>query len=187
MSDKNTQIIEAAIRLFSAEGVSVPTAKIAKEAGVSNGTLFNYFATKQDLIDGVYFFIKEKMANDVMTDVDIESEARQLFYAIWKNYVLWATTHTMEHQVIGLLRLSNELSDDVKQAVDHFFVIVHEAMAKGVKDKVFIDMPPALLGSFAAGYMNALIDYVSANKVSKAKLAQYIDTSYDMYWKAITA
>ena len=48
---KNEKILEAAIKLLAEQGAGVPTAKIAQEAAVSNGTLFNYYPTKQALLD----------------------------------------------------------------------------------------------------------------------------------------
>jgi AcrR family transcriptional regulator len=38
--------MSAAIRVIASEGLGAPTATIAKEAGVSNGSLFTYFETK---------------------------------------------------------------------------------------------------------------------------------------------
>jgi AcrR family transcriptional regulator len=47
------EILETAIRLFSAQGYEETTiAQIAREAGVSQRTLFRYFGTKEDLICG---------------------------------------------------------------------------------------------------------------------------------------
>jgi hypothetical protein len=40
----------AAIRVIASQGLSAPTAVIAKEAGISNGPLFTYFKTKADLL-----------------------------------------------------------------------------------------------------------------------------------------
>ena len=47
--DKRTAILEAATEVVAVLGVGAPTAKIAKGAGVAEGTLFTYFATKDDL------------------------------------------------------------------------------------------------------------------------------------------
>jgi AcrR family transcriptional regulator len=41
----------AATRVIAAQGLSAPTAVIAREAGVANGSLFTYFETKADLIN----------------------------------------------------------------------------------------------------------------------------------------
>lgn len=52
MSDRRSQIIEAAIPPVLREGGGVSTAAIARAAGLSNGPLFDAFAARQDPIDG---------------------------------------------------------------------------------------------------------------------------------------
>lgn len=53
-SQKHWDIIEAAIRVFSEKGYSAGrTSEIAKAAGVSEGTIFNYFKTKNDLLQAL--------------------------------------------------------------------------------------------------------------------------------------
>ncbi|WP_198592033.1 TetR/AcrR family transcriptional regulator [Kyrpidia spormannii] len=54
MTEKHWRILEAAIRVFSEKGFSAArTREIAEEAGVSEGTVFNYFKTKKDLLTGL--------------------------------------------------------------------------------------------------------------------------------------
>lgn len=54
-AQRNRELLLAAARdLFAKQGVDVPMADIAKHAGVSNGTLYNRFPTRQDLIDAVF-------------------------------------------------------------------------------------------------------------------------------------
>ena len=52
------RILEAALQLFREKGIEGTTTKeISKKAGIAEGTLFNYFKTKEDL--ALYFFQKE--------------------------------------------------------------------------------------------------------------------------------
>ncbi|MDD3246000.1 MAG: TetR/AcrR family transcriptional regulator [Methanosarcina sp.] len=52
VEDKRTAIIETALKLFTERGFhGTSTAQISKEAGVATGTLFNYFPTKEDLVN----------------------------------------------------------------------------------------------------------------------------------------
>jgi AcrR family transcriptional regulator len=52
------RILAAALELFQARGLEGTTTKaISKKAGIAEGTLFNYFKTKEDL--ALYFFQKE--------------------------------------------------------------------------------------------------------------------------------
>ena len=51
-------ILEVALQLFRQKGIEGTTTKeISKRAGIAEGTLFNYFKTKEDL--ALYFFQKE--------------------------------------------------------------------------------------------------------------------------------
>ncbi|HEU4963943.1 MAG TPA: helix-turn-helix domain-containing protein [Bacilli bacterium] len=51
LTDKHWKILEAAVKVFSEKGFSASrTSEVAKEAGVSEGTIFNYFKTKKDLL-----------------------------------------------------------------------------------------------------------------------------------------
>lgn len=52
------KILAAALRLFREKGLDATTTReICKKAGIAEGTLFNYFKTKEDL--ALYFFEKE--------------------------------------------------------------------------------------------------------------------------------
>jgi len=54
-------ILRAAIELFARKGFYATTTKaIARKAGIAEGTLFNYFPTKEDL--ALYFFEEEQNA-----------------------------------------------------------------------------------------------------------------------------
>lgn len=47
------KLLDAALRLFAEHGIDVPLDRIAKEAGVSIGTLYNHFADRGALLDAV--------------------------------------------------------------------------------------------------------------------------------------
>src|SRR3954467_7375545 len=52
------RILKAALELFRKQGLEKTTTReISKKAGIAEGTLFNYFKTKEDL--ALFFFQKE--------------------------------------------------------------------------------------------------------------------------------
>ena len=58
--DKREQIILAAMTLLIENGVQgTPMSAIAKEANTGMGTIYNYFPTKEDLINSTYIYIKQ--------------------------------------------------------------------------------------------------------------------------------
>lgn len=102
MNERQKQIIEAAIILFLKDGVGVSTASIAKAAGVSNGTLFNAFETKQALIDAIYLTAKSGMFN-ALTYAHGAEYSRVNLRQNWCDYLAWARQKPFHRQVMHLL------------------------------------------------------------------------------------
>lgn len=57
--DKKQALLEAATAAFAQSGIAASTALIARNAGVAEGTLFRYFATKDDLLNALYLHLKQ--------------------------------------------------------------------------------------------------------------------------------
>lgn len=117
MNDRQKQIIAAAVRLFLNEGVGVSTARIAQEANVSNGTLFNAFATKQDLIDAVYRKTKMDMLA-AWPDPKGRTLDRAMMRANWDAYLGWARREPQDHKVMHLLKDARLASPAIISEVD---------------------------------------------------------------------
>jgi len=71
---RNRDLLLAAAReLFATRGIEVAMADIARHAGVSNGTLYNRFPTREDLIEAVFIDRLETvvaLADDALADND---------------------------------------------------------------------------------------------------------------------
>ncbi|QFT62034.1 TetR/AcrR family transcriptional regulator [Roseivivax sp. THAF30] len=53
-AERRQQIVDEAVRFFAEVGLEGKTRELAKRLGVTQSLLFNYFATKDDLIEAVY-------------------------------------------------------------------------------------------------------------------------------------
>jgi len=111
--DRKTQIISAAIPLFLEMGVDISTAKIAKAAGVANGTLFNAFATKQILIDEIYLLAKSGM-NSVFKPHLNKPFNRDIFHDVWVDYLAWGRREPELRKIMHLLLESGLASEAAK-------------------------------------------------------------------------
>ena len=58
---RRNAILSAATRVIASRGLAAATATIAKQAGVSNGSLFLYFDTKAMLLNELYVSLKTEM------------------------------------------------------------------------------------------------------------------------------
>ena len=127
MSDRKAHIINTAITLFLKEGVSVSTARIADQAGVANGSLFNAFPTKQKLIDAIYLKSKAEMTAVFEPHLTRRFD-REGFHQVWTGYLTWARAAPDLHRIMNFLLDAGLASpearasaDDMMASINHWF------------------------------------------------------------------
>jgi AcrR family transcriptional regulator len=183
---KNEKILEAAIKLLAEQGCGVATAKIAKEAAVSNGTLFNYYPTKQALLDGVYLSIKKEVSTQVINQVAKQTtNIKDLILYLWQQYILWAMANLQKQQVASLLRSSQSISDEARASVDEIFSFINIKLEEAQKKQMICAMPTAFLCEIAGAQMLATIQHARVHHVDQQQLNHLIQQSFEVYWKGI--
>ena len=163
------KILASALAVFRAEGVQVSTAKIAAAAGVSNGTLFNYFPTKQALIDALYVWIKHSLAvgtGEFDPSEPIEIRLRQ----VWDRWLVWARANLL-HQA-GLA--SDEAQAKAEIALAGPFQVLNDAVVLGI----FVDLPT----SHIAALTQLHLDQAVASELDERQA----DVAFYVLWNGIT-
>ncbi|MEV1025935.1 helix-turn-helix domain-containing protein [Streptomyces sp. NPDC050264] len=96
------EILETALRLFTEQGYDETTiAQIAREAGVSQRTLFRYFGTKEDLLGG-----DQERFGQVLTDTVGEQPAEvDVWEALRAGIAAALTLHDSRDQALERFRL----------------------------------------------------------------------------------
>ncbi|MCG8970318.1 TetR/AcrR family transcriptional regulator [Streptomyces sp. CL12-4] len=96
------EILETALRLFTEQGYDETTiAQIAREAGVSQRTLFRYFGTKEDLLGG-----NQDRFGQVLTDTISELPAEVgVWEALRAGVAAVLTLHDSREQALERFRL----------------------------------------------------------------------------------
>lgn len=174
---KPETILKAAVTVFRSEGINVSTARIAKAAGVANGTLFNYFPTKQALIDAVYLAIKSEMAGAI-GELSSEDSIRDRMFQVWDRLLRWVRSHSDQHLVANLLDQSGLVSTEAQGKGNELFgaplALLEEAKAVGV----LVDLP--------LEYLSALIQ----QQLSQATVSKLSDdeaeVAFAVLWNGIT-
>jgi AcrR family transcriptional regulator len=84
---RRKQIIDGALRVFAAKGFHKATVRqIAKEAGLTMGSLYNYIRSKEDIIFMVYDYITRVLRDQMKQAIEnIEDPKQRLKAALWQN------------------------------------------------------------------------------------------------------
>ncbi len=135
---RRAQIIEAARRVFLEKGFHAATVReIGQAAGLTQGTLYNYVRTKEDILflvcDSLVQAYQDAVERSVGREADPESRLRVAIRAVAQVMadhqddllVLYREAHAMVRPA-----LRNVLGR-VRQLIDYFARLIEEASAKG--------------------------------------------------------
>lgn len=96
--DKKQALLEAATQAIAQSGIAASTAVIARNAGVAEGTLFRYFATKDELINTLYLHLKQDLCQSMIMELDRSiTDAKTMTRFIWNSYISWGLNHPARH------------------------------------------------------------------------------------------
>ncbi len=164
--------------LFFSDGVRVSTAKIAKAAGVSNGTLFNQFPTKQALIDALYLSIKTDLAGSV-GEFDKADPLERNMRQLWDKLLTWARSNPQAQVVGNLLHDSDLVSGDAVAAGYEVSRAPFEMLVEAQATGLLVDLP--------LQYLAALIRHHIDETVASELDDEQVDVAFQVLWNGIAA
>jgi AcrR family transcriptional regulator len=161
--NRHQRIIDAAMRLFNAKGyAATTTASIAKEAGVTEKTLYGHFESKEVLFEACILSITGQMAA-LWQDALERNKEDDLAYlkAVASSYVDFVINNPDKSMFLVHLysyRVVPELDEGFRKAVEEQLNeierVIESLQKKGV---IRLDMHPRLLaGAFLGQYFTAV-------------------------------
>ncbi|MBN2388031.1 MAG: TetR/AcrR family transcriptional regulator [Anaerolineales bacterium] len=185
--EKRAAFLDTALRLFVARGVqNTSTAAIAQEAGTAAGTLFLYFATKQDLVDALVLKIGREQADYIETLLDPSHSAREAFFAIWEGSLRWFLKNMDAYHLIQQVRDSGLVSAAAVQESNQYFMYYYEAIQKGLAEGRIKAYPVEMIGGFLYQEIIAVMKLLAA-QADLTRQDEIIRQGFDIFWDGIKA
>jgi len=164
MNKKEERLIEAAIELFQADGFwNVSTAKISKQADVATGTLFNYFSTKDELIDAVFTTIREELVVYILTEHPDDGSVKDQLEHIWFRLVDWCIKNPEKNKINTQLRVLSAVSKETRMMREDDFELLLALYDRGVAEEIFL---PGLTGHFVTAHFQSSAGAVVSHALS---------------------
>ena len=133
-SDKRNRILQAAVKVFAAKGFYVArVSDVAREAGVADGTIYLYFASKGELLRGLF---EENMGRIIerlrSVAADTDSASKRL-ERIWSDYVVFVQTEPELAEVLTVeLRESGKFMNEfAADLFGTFLRLIVDVIAEG--------------------------------------------------------
>jgi AcrR family transcriptional regulator len=135
--DKKQALLEAATVAIAQQGIAASTALIARNAGVAEGTLFRYFATKDDLFNALYLHLKSSLCETMLTGITDAVTPKDFTRCIWNSYISWGVRNPVGHKAIRRMAVSEKITAETKQQVTDMFPDLHKLCQRSVR-RIFL-------------------------------------------------
>jgi AcrR family transcriptional regulator len=181
--EKRRALLDSAIREIAETGLGASTARIAKGAGLAEGTLFTYFPTKEDLFNELYLALKTDVFSRIQTAFPHEAGLRERARHIWTEYLRWAMKLPQNRKVSVLLHLSPIISASTQHQIEAQRGAVFQTMTELSKQGAFSSLPPGFAISAMSAMQEAVME-VAARKPSQQALL--VEQAFEAFWRMAT-
>jgi AcrR family transcriptional regulator len=184
--NKNELIITTALRLFVENGFhGTATSKIAQEAGVANGTLFNYYATKEVLIVSMYVGVVKKMDDFIIDSMPSHSVSKESFRSLFWASLQWNLNNPVEYKYIQLFNNSPYTKAVPAQILNQQEHPLYVLIQNGIDVVLLKLMPVGFLLSLFTAQINGLYNYILSHEIAKENQLELIEETFELLWKMI--
>jgi AcrR family transcriptional regulator len=184
--DKQQLILGTALKLFVENGFhGTATSKIAIESGVANGTLFNYFRTKEELIVAIYHTALNEMDAFIMERMTSHSISKESFRSLFVATVLWSLENPFHYQYLQQFRHSPYGKMKVSETLNIEENALYVLIQNGINIVLVKPMAVSFIYSLIMAQINGLHYYIISNDFGIEKQTEFISESFDMVWKMI--
>lgn len=174
---KRQAIIDSACKLFATESLDVTTNKIAKEAGVSEGTIFTYFKNKDDLFNHIYIAIRNEVDNLFRNNIkqnnsqfDSVMEFIDYAQANWIDFINWSVNNPYYHITMQKFKRSNKVDPEIIDNTPENFRQLESFILYIAKFGPYKEAPPTLVADIPLANACTIVDYVWTNQIKDKKL-----------------
>ena len=181
--DKRTAILEAAAEVVAELGISAPTAKIAKGAGVAEGTLFTYFPNKDELLNQLYLELKTDLRNAMITGFPSGKSLLDRSRYVWECYIGWGMAYPLKRKALRQLAVSDRITQQSKKIGGEAFGVIQDMMRELAAAAGLKNAPQGYAPATMTALADTTIDFIA---LEPARAKHYTEAGFHAFWKAFS-
>ncbi len=138
--EKFFAIIDAAVKVISRHGYHrTRVADIAREAGVADGTVYIYFAKKEDILVSLFQVLMARFVDGLRLKLEQCSNANEKLKAIITYHLTTLEKNPDQARVtqIELRQIDEEINEGISQPLLDYFKLIEEVIAEGKKQGLY--------------------------------------------------
>ncbi len=181
--DKREQILLAAMELLIENGVqATPMSAIARAANTGMGTIYNYFATKEELINAIYIYIKQdeiKVISESFAGDSIKRHFEQFYGQMIRYFIAKPRFFLFMDQFNSSPILTAATKEEGLKAFGSYIGLLKKGQEQGLIKPISIEE----LMQFLSGGLTGFVRWLLAT--GKPLTQALLDNQLRIAWDAI--
>ena len=181
--EKRDAILAAAVVAVADLGVSAPTARIAAGAGIAEGTLFSYFATKEVLLNQLYIALKQEVGGAILAGYRPGDAFADRWRLVWDRWIAWGAANPSKRKALRQLAVSERISAESRHIGGTATAPLHALLAESITGGAAEDPSPGFLGSLLEALAEVTLEFIAREP---ARRDHYSRMGFTLLWNAIS-
>jgi AcrR family transcriptional regulator len=179
--DKRTALLNAATTAIAREGLGASTTTIAKLAGIGVGTLFTYFATKEELLNQLFLELKREVYAAIASGFPHQAGAMAQAEHFWNSYLDWGMAHPEKRHATAQLAVSDKISEQIRAQAEEDSAGCYDVLEAHLASGALRDSPPTFVTAIMAALAETTMEFMA-----KAPEREQIfrRAGFDAFWRA---
>lgn len=180
--DKRDAILASAAELVAVLGTGAPTAKIARGARVAEGTLFTYFASKDDLLNQLFLDIEKELAEAMLADLPAGAGPRERARHVWDRLIDWSAANPARLKALRQLKVSDRINAESRRCGEGLFDGLRRLLEETLAGHAGTDQSPAYIGAILDAIAQATLEFIAREP---RKHEEHRARGFETFWKAV--
>lgn len=181
--DKRLALLDAANVAVAELGLGAATSLIAKKAGVAEGTLFRYFATKDELLNALYIYLKTGLSQRMMENFRPGASVKDRARAVWSGFIDWGLVHPAGSKTMRQLAVSDRITEATRLEVTQLYPELHELAEACVTSEFFSCGQSAFADAIFFSLAETTMEFASREP---EEASNYKIAGFEVMWRAMT-
>lgn len=181
--DRRAALLEAATEVFAEHGVAAPTSLVSRTAGVSEGSLFTYFKTKDELVNALYRELRLDLAAAVTRDFPRKASIRARLEHVFTRYVAWGVANPVARRALKHVSMAKAITPEVRAESGALFAEVERLQQEAVEQRKLLHIPPVMASQVLKALAEMTMDLVQRYPEQAEELTA---SGFVMLWGALT-
>jgi AcrR family transcriptional regulator len=179
---KRIAILRAAVHEIAEAGLGAPTAKIARRAGVAAGTLFTYFATKEELLNELYLELKGEVYTRINADFPHKGNLKRRARHIWSSALNWAIEFPEKRKASMQLNVSDMITPETRARTATQRGTVDGTLSELGNRGALRGLPAGFAAATMAAMQEATMEFIAKQPKRREEL---IEQGFKLFWRAL--